>query len=213
LGWGEHVKRRSSRRRTRPAGRPRGGSDELVSAILDATLSQLAERGFLGLRLEHVATAAGVAKTTLYRHWPTKPKLILAAWLKRRDRDGPALRESGDLRTDLIQAIFVRTKRMNTKEARSLGAALASLGDPESRELARALYETSTKDIVALIEGARARGEVRSTANAEAAAELLLALVAYRALTRKVRLQRKDIAAAVDVCLRGLGTHGVRKPR
>ena len=45
-------------------------------AVLPATLSVLAERGFAEFTMEGVAEAAGVAKSTVYRHWPTRLDLL-----------------------------------------------------------------------------------------------------------------------------------------
>lgn len=49
------------------------------NAVLPATLSVLAERGFADFTMEGVAEAAGVSKSTLYRHWPTKLSLLSEA--------------------------------------------------------------------------------------------------------------------------------------
>jgi AcrR family transcriptional regulator len=60
-----------------PRGRPRDpAADE---AILAATFRQLIDVGYAGLAVEAVAAASGVAKTTIYRRWPTKRELVLAA--------------------------------------------------------------------------------------------------------------------------------------
>lgn len=45
-------------------------------AVLPATLSVLAERGFASFTMEAVAEAAGVAKSTVYRYWPTRIALL-----------------------------------------------------------------------------------------------------------------------------------------
>ncbi|HYW11008.1 MAG TPA: TetR/AcrR family transcriptional regulator C-terminal ligand-binding domain-containing protein [Longimicrobium sp.] len=45
-------------------------------AVLPATLSVLASRGFASFTMEAVAEAAGVAKSTVYRYWPTKLALL-----------------------------------------------------------------------------------------------------------------------------------------
>ena len=61
----------------RRPGRPR--SERAEQAILDATLEAFAERGVEGVRLEDVAARAGVGKATLYRRWPGKEELLIAA--------------------------------------------------------------------------------------------------------------------------------------
>ena len=45
-------------------------------AVLPATLSLLANRGFADFTMEGVAEVSGVSKSTMYRHWPTKIALL-----------------------------------------------------------------------------------------------------------------------------------------
>ena len=61
----------------RGRGRPR--SAEAEQAILDAALRMLGTHGVAGTTIEGVAADAGVGKTTIYRRWPTKTDLIMAA--------------------------------------------------------------------------------------------------------------------------------------
>jgi AcrR family transcriptional regulator len=58
-------------------GRPRDPG--LERAILAATFAQLIEVGYAALSIEAVAAAAGVGKTTIYRRWPAKRDLVVAA--------------------------------------------------------------------------------------------------------------------------------------
>lgn len=44
--------------------------------MLPATLRVLADRGFASFTMEGVAAAAGVAKSTVYRYWPSKLSLL-----------------------------------------------------------------------------------------------------------------------------------------
>ena len=58
-------------------GRPRDrGADD---RILLAAFEQLVRVGYGGLSMEAVAAEAGVAKTTVYRRYPTKRDLVVAA--------------------------------------------------------------------------------------------------------------------------------------
>ncbi|SEF43821.1 DNA-binding transcriptional regulator, AcrR family [Thermomonospora echinospora] len=59
-------------------GRPRSARAE--KAILEATVDLLAEEaGVAAVSMEAVAARAGVGKTTIYRRWPNKEKLIVDA--------------------------------------------------------------------------------------------------------------------------------------
>src|SRR5436190_22729254 len=62
---------------TRRPGRPR--SEQAEQAIIEATLDLFAEQGFEGVCVEAVAGRAGVGKATIYRRWPNKEELLLAA--------------------------------------------------------------------------------------------------------------------------------------
>jgi AcrR family transcriptional regulator len=54
-------------------GRPRAGIDAVVFA---ATLRTVHELGYAGATMDRIAAAAGVAKTTIYRRWPSKGALV-----------------------------------------------------------------------------------------------------------------------------------------
>ena len=62
----------------RRPGRPR--SEQAEQAIIEATLDVFAEKGFEGVCVELVAARAGVGKATIYRRWPNKEELLLAAF-------------------------------------------------------------------------------------------------------------------------------------
>src|SRR6476659_371212 len=69
--------------------------------------------GYTGLTMERVAAESGVAKTTLYRHWPTKAALCMDLYL---DEAGRELRDpgTGDVAADLA-AIVSAVVRLQTR--------------------------------------------------------------------------------------------------
>lgn len=61
----------------RGRGRPRRqGADEEILAVVRAILDA---HGYRALSVDDVAARAGVAKTTVYRRWPSKGALVAAA--------------------------------------------------------------------------------------------------------------------------------------
>lgn len=62
----------------------KGGAARI--ALVEAALRLFDRHGFHGVAIERILAEAGVAKMTLYHHFPSKDALVLAA-LERRDED------------------------------------------------------------------------------------------------------------------------------
>jgi AcrR family transcriptional regulator len=69
--------------------------------LLAVTLQLLQEHGYDRLSLEAVATTAHASKATLYRRWPTKAELVLAAFVEG-TRQVAVDPDTGNLRDDLL---------------------------------------------------------------------------------------------------------------
>lgn len=114
-----------------PAGRPRS---DLNATVFEATLRSVRELGYAGATMDRIAAAAGVAKTTLYRRWPSKGALIVDCLI---DAIGPAALE-GDTRAEMLESA-VRTAAARIGEP-GVGAAFAgvfsdAINDPDLREI------------------------------------------------------------------------------
>jgi AcrR family transcriptional regulator len=83
---------------TRTGGRVR--SADARDAVLSATLGLLEESGYGGITIEGVATRSGVAKSTIYRWWDSKPALVMDAYQQAVDRRMPEP-DTGDVAADL----------------------------------------------------------------------------------------------------------------
>ena len=59
--------------------------------ILRAALSELGEAGYGAFTIESVATRAGVAKSTIYRHWSDKINLIADAFESAHEHAAPSV--------------------------------------------------------------------------------------------------------------------------
>jgi len=101
----------------RSPGRPR--SSEADQAILAAVLDLLSE-GIApdALSVEAVAARAGVGKSTIYRRWPTKHELLVAAVQALKGEMRPFTGES--VRHDLIDWLTAMIKPSETHSVTSL---------------------------------------------------------------------------------------------
>jgi AcrR family transcriptional regulator len=70
--------------------------------LLAVTLELLQEHGYDRLTLDAVATTAHASKATLYRRWPTKAELVLAAFVEG-TRQVAVDPDTGTLRGDLLR--------------------------------------------------------------------------------------------------------------
>lgn len=82
--------------------RQRRRGPELESALLAAAWDELVETGFAKLTMESVAARAGTGIAVLYRRWPNKEQLVLAALEFERGRHPVELPDTGTLRDDLL---------------------------------------------------------------------------------------------------------------
>ena len=69
--------------------------------LLRVALGILQDRGYHGLTVEAVAGAAHASKATIYRRWPSKSELILAAVIEG-TRQSAVAPNTGTLRGDLL---------------------------------------------------------------------------------------------------------------
>lgn len=93
---------------TRPPGRPR--CDVTRKAVLGAAYDLLAEGGLTRFNIESVAARAGVARTTIYRWWPSKGALAMEGFMEAVTAD-LAMPSSGSVVADL-QAMLRRFARL-----------------------------------------------------------------------------------------------------
>jgi len=96
-----------------PARATRRRGAELEAALLEAAWAELAEVGFPALTMEGVAARAGTGRAVLYRRWPSRSELVLAA-LKHHQplfsADTP-VPDTGSLREDILTLLRLMSSR------------------------------------------------------------------------------------------------------
>ncbi len=106
-------------------GRPRDPAVD--DAVLQATVDELRDRGYHHLRVADVATRAGSGLGALYRRWPSKRDLVLAA-LERAvpDRGVP---QTDDPLADVGAGLLAIADATSGDRARLLSGLLSELAD------------------------------------------------------------------------------------
>lgn len=107
--------------------RRRRHGQELESALLTAAWDELIEAGYARLTMESIALRARTSEAVLYRRWPNKDQLVLAAFEHHRSANPIALPDTGALRSDLIAHLTSVSKALPAFFAIAAGAAFSGL--------------------------------------------------------------------------------------
>ena len=164
---------------SRRPGRPR--SERADQAIIDAALSLFAESGPDGLCIERVAARAGVGKATIYRRWPGKEDLLLAAIAAvEAPLPEPA---SQSVRADLVDLLDSMCQSAADPRLARQAALLLGEGAKYPRLMARyreTVVEPRREVFRSVLRRGVASGELRADTDIEAALFMLIGAVAAR---------------------------------
>lgn len=146
--------------------------------ILGAVIKVIEEAGTLSIKVDEVAEVAGVNKTTIYRRFPKRDDLVLAAVLAHADTSVP-MPDEGSLRGDLL-AVAQMVRDVVTSP---LGKALlsASAASPELASLRSPFWNLRLGAATIVIDRAVERGECAAPDDPQLLIELLVAPVHFRA--------------------------------
>jgi AcrR family transcriptional regulator len=177
----ENVVAQESTPSPRPPGRPRSPAAE--RAILDATLELLASEGFDRLTVEGVAASAGVGKATIYRRWPSKLALVLAAVGELSAHPLPEL-TTGRTRDDLVSLLrHIIEALTGTIAGRILpGLVAESARSPELLGVLHDFWLSRRGLMLEVLRQGSAQGDLPEDVDHELMADLLYGPVHYRFL-------------------------------
>jgi AcrR family transcriptional regulator len=180
------------------------------TTVLGAAIDLLAERGYSGFSVEGVAERAGVAKTTLYRHWPTRDDLLAAA-IAKLDGDGP-LPDTGSVRQDLQDLLARRVRPARTPQWERCMPALveAAARHPELAAVIARLTSQVLAQIQTLLGRGIERGELRHDLDPQLAASALIGPIVFRRLLLGEAPTLQRVSAVTDLLMQGIAAHGYR---
>lgn len=187
-----------------------GRAAKVVASVLKATGEELNRVGYANLRVDEVASRAGVNKTTIYRRWPTKAILVSDTLDSHFQIERP-MPDTGNLRGDMLAYLTNMVTMSKTAMWRGILTALAGRTDPEVEAVARKLYKHERNFRTAMVQRAIDRGELPRSVDAELIGDICSAPILRRLLTFGESVETEYIAAVVEVALAGAAVTAVRE--
>jgi AcrR family transcriptional regulator len=166
--------------------------------LLAVTLQLLQEHGYDRLTLDAVATSAHASKATLYRRWPTKAELVLAAFVEG-TRQVAIDPDTGTLRDDLL-ALGESICAHVSAHASTIRAVLVETS--RSAELNATMQQQFLGERKALMKHVLARavdrGEIEAFAVTDDLWDVLPGYLIYRSILTGQAPSRRTVRALVD---------------
>ena len=164
--------------------RPGGRSARIRKAVLEATLESLLNEGYASLSHRTVAKRAGVDPATVYRRWPTRPRLAVDALLDVAHATVP-VPDTGDVAKDMRKFLDSVVAALADEKLVRLFRALSAAGseaEGDLRSTVREFWDTRFADAGEIVTRAIDRGELPASADPHDVIEQLIAPAYFRAL-------------------------------
>jgi len=155
--------------------------------------------------MERVAADSGVAKTTLYSHWPTKAALCMDLYLDvaARELQDP---DQGNVASDLkhIADTVVHLQTQTVAGPALIGLITEAQLNPKTRTAFLAEFAERRRKVTRrVLQRAMARGELRADTDVDLVIDALGGAVTFRLLQGHAPLTRKFTDALVNLVLSG----------
>jgi AcrR family transcriptional regulator len=172
--------------------------------VLAATIELLAEVGYGPLAVEAVASRSGVAKSTIYRHWPGKEELAAEAFARLRDEAGtvPPPGPVKERVVTILRALALKTLDPEWHQAACMPAVIE--GGARSTELATEaarMAEERARPLVEVLQAGIDTGELVPAVDASVLADSLAAPILLRRLFHREPFPPDEVPALVDQIL------------
>ncbi|MFF3312765.1 TetR/AcrR family transcriptional regulator [Streptomyces sp. NPDC002952] len=178
----------------------------MTGAVLNAVVELVTEQGMGAVTMDAVAARAGVSKPAIYRRWPTKQDLVIAA---AESRIGVlSVPDLGDFREELRVVLTARLEAYRMPGSDRLLAGL--IGTAAEVGADRGQYTGYTERITSetrrILERGVARGDVRADIDVRAAATLVAAPLLFRLIGEQELPDSGFVDILVDLVARAVAS-------
>ncbi|MFI6816043.1 TetR/AcrR family transcriptional regulator C-terminal ligand-binding domain-containing protein [Nonomuraea sp. NPDC050328] len=181
--------------------RPGGRSARIREAVLGTTLRMLETRPLPELTVKEIATAAGVADTTIYRRWGTLSGLISAAVSEFALAENP-IPDTGSLEDDLTQLLVNVAGLIERPSVRRIFRVTMALDNEDAADARRHFWETRFAAGATIIDRAIERGEILPLTDPIEVIEALVGTAYVRAFLLERPMTDAVVRESVQTALR-----------
>jgi AcrR family transcriptional regulator len=185
----------------RPGPRTRRRGSNLEAALLLAAWAELTEVGYAAFTMDGVAVRAKTSRAVLYRRWPNRPELVVAA-LRHHTAVAPIdVPDTGTLRDDLL--VLLRHMSVRVGEVAGVLSFLIAdyfqeAGLPPAIRRERALADTPQTEMALILERAVERGEISPASLSPRIASLAVDLVRHDLIMNQAPVPDVTLVEIVD---------------
>ena len=170
----------------------------------------LLEEGYARLTMERVAEESGVAKTTIYRHWPTKAAVCRELYFDAaRELEDP---DTGNVALDLkrLAQSVVRLQTRTVAGPALIGLIAEAQINPETKGAYLAEFSKQRRTLTReILRRATERGELQPGTDIDLVIDAVGGCITFRLLQGHAPINKQFTDRLVDLVLRGCG----RNPR
>lgn len=166
--------------------------------MLAVALQLLQQHGYDRLTLDAVATTAQASKATVYRRWPSKAELVLAAFIEG-IRQVAVAPNTGTLRGDLLQLGEVILEQ-SRQHAGTIRAVLVEVSrNPALSDAMQQQFINKRKALIQFIlQQAVDRGEIEGAAISDELWDVLPGYLTFRSIVPNRPPSKDTVRALVD---------------
>ncbi len=169
--------------------------------MLTTAYELLSESGVAGFTIDEVARRSGVAKTTIYRHWPTREALVIDACSRiTAEQEVP---DTGSFEGDVTAILTNIAHLLRTARWSSLVPSIvdAAERDPDFADIHSRIQHGHAAPLREVIERAAGRGELSATADRSSMVGALLGPLFYRRWFSREPLDDEFVKTVVGVVI------------
>jgi AcrR family transcriptional regulator len=173
--------------------------------VLTTTLDLLTEAGLDELTIDDISRRSGVAKTTIYRHWPNRSALVIDACSRMTDGE-QAPPDTGSLEGDVRAILTNIAELLGTARWSSIVPSIVDVAehDPAFADIHGRIQRGHAAPLRAALDRAAHRGEIPSTADRDAIPAALLGPLFYRRWFSREPIDTKFLEMIIRSTVDGL---------